>query len=182
MSEISARYGRIADAFGARLAAVPPGAWSNPSPCPDWTAHDVVKHVVETTRLFLTRLSGGDPAPPDSGEDLKAAWQVESGAVRAALDDPARAAHEISGLGGAQAFEDVIGTVLCADTLLHTWDLARATGQDDRLDPEGVEHAQRFLAPNDAMLRRPGGFGPKLEPPAEADAQTQLLCFTGRRP
>jgi hypothetical protein len=25
-------------------------------------------------------------------------------------------------------------------------------------------------------------MGPKVEPPADADAQTRLLCFVGRRP
>jgi uncharacterized protein (TIGR03086 family) len=182
VSEIADRWDRVADAFSARVEAVPPGAWTSPSPCEGWTAHDVVKHVVETTRLFLTRLSGGDPTPPDTDEDLIASWHVESDAVRAVLADPERARTPIKGLGGDQPFEDVIGTVLCADTLIHTWDLARATGQYDTLDPAAVEAAQEFLTPNDDMLRGPGGFGPRLDPPAESDAQTQLLCFTGRQP
>ena len=182
MTEIADRYARIADAFGARLTAVPPGAWSQQSPCEDWTAHDVARHVVDTTRLFLTRLSGGDPTPPDSDEDLVAAWTVESQAVRDALADPERAGAQIDGLGGKQPFEQVIGTVLCADTLIHTWDLARATGQYDTLDPQGIEAAREFLTPNEAMLRGPGGFGPKIEPPQDADAQTSFLCFTGRQP
>ena len=182
MSAVAERYGRIADAFTARVDGVPPGAWTAQSPCEDWTARDVAKHVIDTTRLFLTRLNGGDPAPPDSDEDLRASWLVESQAVRAALADPSRAQQSIQGLGGEQPFEDVIGTVLCADTLIHTWDLARATGQDDTLDEDGREAALAFLTPNDEMLRGPGAFGPKVEPPAAADAQTRFLCFVGRRP
>lgn len=181
MSEVADRYARVADGFTARVAGVPPGAWSNPSPCTDWTAHDVVKHLVEVTRGMLTRLTGGDPTPPDSGEDLAAAWRVESDAVRAGLASE-RASTPVKGLGGEQPWEDLIGTVLCSDTLLHTWDLARATGQDERLDPAGVEAAYAFLQPNDDMLRGPGAFDPKLEPPAGADPQTRLLCFAGRRP
>jgi uncharacterized protein (TIGR03086 family) len=182
VSEVAERYARIADAFGARLAAVPPGAWTAGSPCEEWTAHDVAKHVVDTHRRIVTRLTGGDPTPPDSDEDLLAAWTVESDAVRAALADPGRAATQVKGLGGEQPFEALVGGVLCADTLLHTWDLARATGQDDRLDEEAVAAAQAFLEPNDEVLRVPGGFGPKVEPPTDADAQTRLLCFVGRRP
>lgn len=30
------------------------------------------------------------------------------------------------------------------------------------------------------MIRMPGVFGPKVEPPPGADLQTRLLCFTGR--
>ena len=182
MSEVADRYARVADGFTARLGAVPPGTWTSASPCEGWTAHDVAKHVVDTHRRILTRLTGGDPTPPDTDEDLAAAWAVESDAVRAALGDRDRASTEVKGLGGTQPFEDLVGGVLCADTLLHTWDLARATGQDERLDGPSVEAAHAFLTPNDEMLRVPGGFGAKVEPPADADPQTALLCFTGRRP
>jgi uncharacterized protein (TIGR03086 family) len=182
VSEVADRYARIAAGFTARLDAVPPGLWTNPSPCPDWTAHDVAKHVVDTTRRLLTRLTGGDPTSPDSDEDLGAAWKLESDAVTAALADPGRAKTEVKGMGGTQPFEDLVGGVLCADTLIHTWDLARATGQDERLDPEGMKAAHQFLEPNDDMLRVPGGFGPKVEPPADADEQTRFLSFVGRRP
>jgi uncharacterized protein (TIGR03086 family) len=182
VSEVAQRYERIADAFTARVEAVPPGAWSNQSPCPDWNARDVVKHVVDITRLFLTRLSGGDPTPPDTDEDIVASWHVESDAVKAALADPQKAATKVDGAAGQSPFEDVIGGVLCADTLLHTWDLSRATGQYDTLDPAAVDSALEFLTPNDERLRVPGGFGAKIEPPADADAQTKLLCFTGRQP
>jgi uncharacterized protein (TIGR03086 family) len=182
VTEVSDRYGRVAEEFGRRLLGAPPGSWTAPSPCEGWSAHEVAQHVVDTHRRILTRLSGGDPTPPDTDEDLAAAWEVESEAVRAALADPVRAATQVKGLGGTQPFEELIGGVLCADTLLHTWDLARATGQDERLDPAAVDQAHAFLLPNDEMLRVPGGFGPKVEPPADADTQTRLLCFAGRQP
>jgi uncharacterized protein (TIGR03086 family) len=182
VSEIAERYGRVADGVTRLVDGCPPGAWSNPSPCEGWTAHDVARHVVTTHRSILTRLSGGDPSPPDSDEDLAAAWQVESGAVRAALADPDRSATSVTSMGGEQPFAELVGTLLCADTVIHSWDLARATGQDERLDPAAVEAARAFLEPNDAMLRVPGGFGPKVAPPAAADPQTLLLSFVGRRP
>lgn len=181
-SEVGDRYGRIADGFTAALEGCPPGAWSNASPCEEWTAHGVAKHVVETHRRILTRLTGGDPSPPDTDEDLAASWQVESSAIRAALADADRAATPVKGMAGEQPFEQLVGGVLCADTLIHTWDLARATGQDERLDSGAVSTALTFLTPNDDMLRVPGGMGPKVEPPPGADEQTRLLCFVGRQP
>lgn len=182
MTEVAERYTRVAAALTARIEGCPPGAWTNPSPCPGWSASAVVRHVVDTHRRLLTRLTGGDPTPPDSDEDLPAAWRMESGAVRAALVDPERAATVVSGMAGEQPFEDLVGTLLCADTLIHTWDLARATGQDERLDRDAVQAARGFLEPNDEMLRRPGGFGPKVVALDGADAQTELLCFVGRQP
>lgn len=73
-----------------------------------------------------------------------------------------------------------MGTLLCVDILLHTWDVARATGQDERLDPAAVAAALRFLLPRDADLRVPGEFGPRLDPPPGADEQAQLIAFSGR--
>ena len=181
MTEVEERYTRLAEGFTRRVEGVLPGAWTNPSPCPDWTAHDVAKHVVDTTRRVLTQLTGGDPSPPDSNDDLAAAWQVESDAVRAALADPERAQTVVQAMGGSQPFEQLVGTLGCADLLIHTWDLARATGQDDRLDPTGIAAALDFLEPIDDMLRVPGGFGPKLDPPAGADEQTRFLAFCGRQ-
>jgi len=100
--------------------------------------------------------------------------------VTAALEDPAQAARTISGMFGEQSFESLVSRLLCADTLIHSWDLARATGQDEDLDPVAVQQAMEFLGPIDEAIRRPGGFGPKIEPPPEADPQTKLLNFAGR--
>jgi uncharacterized protein (TIGR03086 family) len=81
---------------------------------------------------------------------------------------------------GEQPFESLVGRLLCTDTLIHTWDLARATGQDESLDPGAVAKAIEFLAPIDDAIRRPGGFGPKIDSPPDAGNQTRLLNFTGR--
>jgi uncharacterized protein (TIGR03086 family) len=86
----------------------------------------------------------------------------------------------VSGMFGEQSFESLVSRLLCADTLIHTWDLARATGQNEDLDPVAVQQAMEFLTPIDDAIRRPGGFGPKIEPPAGADPQTSLLNFVGR--
>lgn len=182
MSAAADRYAAAAEGFGRVLRGVIADRWSAESPCEDWTAHDVAKHVVDTHRRILTRLTGGDPTPPDSGEDLVAAWDVESSAVLEAVGDPERAATAVQGMGTEQRFDELVGTLLTADTLLHTWDLARATGQDEQLDPTVVAATHAFLLPFDSAFRVPGGFGPAVDPPAGADPQTRLLCFVGRRP
>ncbi|MGA9774366.1 MAG: hypothetical protein WBU92_00405, partial [Candidatus Dormiibacterota bacterium] len=113
--------------------------------------------------------------------DPASAWRSASAAVAEALADPERAATEVKSRAGVMTFEQMVGTLLCADTLVHTWDLARATGLDERLDPEAVAVAHRFLLPRGDQMRVPGGFGPAVEPPPGADDQTRFLCFTGRR-
>jgi uncharacterized protein (TIGR03086 family) len=179
MSEVSDRYAVVADGFTTRLGGVQPHGWDSPSPCSEWTARDLVTHVVNTHRRVLANVDGTEPEVVDAADELSTAWSHANEGVRGALAD-ARAEAIVGGMFGEQPFESLVGRLLCADTLIHTWDLARATGQDDRLDEAAVAKAIEFLSPLDGAIRRPGGFGPKIDPPADADEQARLLCFAGR--
>lgn len=181
MSEVSDRYAAIGDGFTQRVGAVRSSLWEAPSPCTDWTARGIVEHVINTHARVLASLDGSDPALVSGEDDLIAAWPRATIAVRDALQDPALAGTTVGGMFGEQPFETLVGRLLCADTLIHTWDLARATGQDESLDPNAVAKAIEFLSPLDDAIRRPGGFGPKIDPPPDADVQTRLLSFAGRR-
>ncbi|MEJ7666332.1 MAG: hypothetical protein WKG07_45885 [Hymenobacter sp.] len=68
------------------------------------------------------------------------------------------------------------------DVFLHTWDLARATGLDERLDPEEVHRLYEGMEPMDEVPRGSGHYGPRVEVPDDADEQTRLIAFIGRRP
>ena len=76
---------------------------------------------------------------------------------------------------------EIIGRFVTMDTLVHTWDLARTIGADERLDEDSVRRAYEALKPMDDMIRQPNVFGPKLDPPPGADLQTEFLFFLGRR-
>ena len=180
MSEVSERYSTIASGFTARLNGVPPDQWSAPTPCTEWTARDVVGHVIGTHRRVMATLDRTEPDSVDLDEDLRREWLLATAAVRDALDDRTRAAQVVGGMFGEQPFESLVGRLLCADTLVHTWDLARATGQPEDLDSNAVLRAMEFLTPLDDAIRRPGGFAAKIEWPPDADDKTRLLNFCGR--
>ncbi|WP_267595820.1 TIGR03086 family protein [Carbonactinospora thermoautotrophica] len=122
----------------------------------------------------------GREAPSRPSADPVAAWIQARDAVQAALDDPETAATERDTMFGRMSFEQIVGQFGCFDLLVHTWDLARAAGLDERLDPEEVHRVFETAKPMDEMMRRPGVCGPKLEPPPGADEQTRLLAFLGR--
>jgi hypothetical protein len=63
---------------------------------------------------------------------------------------------------------------------MHSWDLARATGQDDTLDPERCAMMLEGMQPFDDALRASGQYGRRVEVDADADPQTRLLAFIGR--
>jgi uncharacterized protein (TIGR03086 family) len=180
MSEVADRYQTIADGFEARLAGIDHDGWSGQSPCTDWTARDVAVHVIQTHRRVRSTLDGSDPADVDATADLRPQWETARGGIATALADPDLSSKTVGGAFGEQPFESLVGRLLCADTLVHTWDLARATGQDDQLDPDAVAQAFRFLSPIDEAIRRPGGFAPKIAPASDADEQTSFLNFCGR--
>lgn len=60
--------------------------------------------------------------------------------------------------------------------------MARATGQDERLDPGKCAQLLDGTLPLDAILRSSGQYGPRVEGPDSADVQTRLLAFIGRTP
>lgn len=174
------RYGRVSDGFSRRLEGIPDGQWNVATLCPDWTVRDLVAHVIGVHGRVAATVGG--LSPPDLGPhgDLAPQWQSATAAVAGALEDPARAGTRVRGMFGEQPFETLVGGLVCADTLFHTWDLARATGQDERLDTEAMAAALRFLEPLDDAIRVPGGFGPKLDTPPGADEQVRFLAFGGR--
>jgi len=181
MSEVSERYRNVADGFSARTRAVPAARWDAPSPCEQWTARDVVAHLVSTTGLFMGRADVELPEGPSVEEDPVGAWETARGAAQTALDDPAIAGREYDTPMGRTTLESTMGKFGVGDVLVHTWDLARATGLDERLDAEECHRLLAAMEPNDAKMRQGTAFGPRVDCPDDADEQTRLLAFTGRR-
>jgi uncharacterized protein (TIGR03086 family) len=181
MSQISDRYRRLSDRFAARIAAVPEDRWANPSPCPEWNARDLVRHVVETQGMFLGLVGRKLGPVPDVDADPAAAWDAARAVVQADLDDPERAAAEFDGLMGRSSFEQAVDRFLNMDLVVHGWDLARATGQDERIDPEDIRHVMTVAPTLGDNLRGPHVCGPEVEVPSGADEQTRMLAFLGRR-
>ena len=70
---------------------------------------------------------------------------------------------------------------MTADHTIHSWDLARAIGADERLDPELVAVVTERLIPQIQAWRASGAFADPVPVPDDADPQTRLLAETGRR-
>ena len=180
MSEAD-RYRSLAASMTDTIAGVPEDRWEASTPCEDWMARDVVRHLVDTSGMFLGFIGQDAPAGPSVDDDPLGAFTAARDAVQAALDDPATAAQEYDGMFGRTSFAKSVDGFLSADLVIHRWDLARATGQDETLPVDEVRRVQEMLEPMDEKMRGPGAFGPKIEPPPGADEQTKLLCFLGRR-
>ena len=172
-------YRLLAERFEAVVAATPEDRWASPSPCAGWSAGDVVDHVVDSEREFLSRV--GFDAPSVEGLDRLAAWRAVREAVQAVLDGAA-AEREYDGYFGRTNVAATVGRFYVPDLVIHRWDLARATGQTaaERIDGDEIALVREAWAPLGDNLRQPGVFGPARDVPDDADEQVELLAFAGR--
>jgi len=181
MTGVQDAYRQVSKGFDATVRAVAPDQWDAQSPCELWTARDVVAHIVTGHRGVIAAVRGGQSAPVGPGEDPKEAWAHACRAIDEITGEPQALAEEIDGPAGKMPAGQIISRFVTMDLLVHTWDLARAVGASERLDEDSVRRAYETLKPMDTMIRQPGVFGPKLQPPPGADLQTQFLCFLGRQ-
>ncbi len=183
MSEQAARYQWVAAAFGRRVDAVETGAWDDPAPVEGWRARDVVGHLTEWLPAFFCE-TWAIPAPngPSAEDDPVGAWHALDAMVQAAFADPAIADARRDTRMGPSTFAQTFDMIGTTDIFLHTWDLARATGLDESLDPDEVHRLFEAMEPMDQLLRDSGQYGPRVPVPDDADEQTKLLAFIGRHP
>ncbi len=184
MSDHAERYGKLADEFGRRVDAVAADRWDTPTPCDGWVARDIVRHLVEWVPGFMSAHTDlASPPIPAVDDDPAAAWKALDTAIRSWLDDPAIADREIESPMGTMTVAEAINMIVTSDVLIHTWDLARSTGLDDRLDPGEIAGMVDGMEPFDAELRASGHYGPRVPIDENtADEQDRLLAFLGRDP
>jgi uncharacterized protein (TIGR03086 family) len=184
MTTPSAEFARIGGHFGEVAAGVRPEQWDDPSPVPEWAARDVVRHLVEWFPAFLA--SGADvhlPPGPSVDDDPADAWDHLQREVQAILDDPASADRVLSNPHiGSVPLPEAVSRFFTGDVFMHTWDLARATGQDDTLDPEVCAAMLAGMEPIEDAMRGSGQYGARVDVPDDADVQSRLLGFIGRDP
>lgn len=184
LADWAERYRLVAGHFSRVVEATPAPAWENPAPCEGWTARDVVRHLVEWVPGLLSHGAGVEfAAGPSVDRDPAAAWRALSDALQATLDDPGNASRPFSHpQAGDHTLPAAIDMFVTGDVLVHTWDLARATGGDEQLDPTEVHRMLVGMEPMDEILRASGHYGPRVAVPEDADELTRLIAFTGRRP
>jgi uncharacterized protein (TIGR03086 family) len=145
------------------------------TPCDEWDVRTLLDHMLETQRYFLGAARGEDVSPPAPTPP------------KLITDDPAadfeRTREEMLHAYGEPRVLDRTGPALgiaFSDQLLHGWDLARATGQDDTM-PEGLpDAAYELIHGRFTDYERKGIFKPEATVRADASPQEKLLAYTGR--
>lgn len=186
--DIVTLHQRATAGFGARVHAVADDQWTLPTPCAQWDVRQLVNHVVGENRWAVPLLSGSTIAEVGSrldgdllGDDPMKAWDASAAEVATAVSRPG-AMDDIAHLSFADLPGREYAAQLFADALIHGWDLARAIGADERLDPELVDACAEWFGANEDGYRSAGVIAPRPTVPSVSDGQTQLLVAFGRDP
>lgn len=155
--------------FGLAVDAVE-HKWEHPTPCSTWRARDLLEHVIGFHDVLLLRPLGLKPERPR--DDPQRRWHLTYTQLVAAFDRP-------------ELFEQLNAAKLVPrltqDVLVHTWDLARAVGADDALDPQWCQYFLDSPPADVATLAASGMFAPPVFS-GDTDPQGRLLARLGRDP
>lgn len=170
-------YAQHSDAFTAVVTELP--EWDASSPCEGWSARDVLQHVMDTQRDFLTG-KGVDLGTAPELDDPAATWQAHDRAVRAVLNDPEVAGRELAGAFGPTTIAATMDRFYGFDLIVHRWDLAQAAGRDERFSEVELDLLETSVAGFGEHLYAEGICKSALEVEPGADRQTAILARMGR--
>lgn len=166
MGDVMAQYCRTLNALDAVIRGDRGDRWGAPSPCEGWRAIDGLSHLIWDQRLVWAWAAGAEPDPQPSppgtlaGSDPLAAWSAAGDATLAALTPAALDRTVVTRYFGEKRVGNLVESLIIFDLLAHTWDIARAMGQDIRLDPELVRAYAAQAQDMEATMRQSGAFGP----------------------
>lgn len=182
------RHSEALQLFTDRVHAVRDDQWSAPTPCTEWSVRDLVTHLT-SEQLWVPPLvtegrtvaEVGDAYDGDVlGDDPVAVWDRAAAAAREAFAAPEVLRRTVN-LSYGDTAVDAYCAQMVSDAVVHSWDLARAIGADERLPEDLVEFTRREVGPYAKELSQTSLFAPAVRTAKDADPQARLLALLGRR-
>jgi uncharacterized protein (TIGR03086 family) len=155
------------------------------TPCREWDLRGLITHTLGVVENMGRGASGAELLPDINAVVLEA----DLGAQFRAEADRTLAAWKARGLDGEVNVGAGPMPVVAAmsinllDTATHSWDIARATGQDANL-PEALAATALAVCREVVTdgVRNFAGFDPVVTVGADASTTDQLVAFLGRKP
>ena len=173
-------YGAAAKGTSEIIAGVKSSQPGDSTPCGEWNVQTLIAHLVGGTGIASGSLSGAGPEAPPQGTSHAVAFDAGAAKVLDSAKTPGVLDKTI-----ASPLGDMPGGQLLAaffmETLIHGWDLAKATGQNTDMPAELAETCYAMFGPKADEWRKSGAFGPRAEVAEDASAQVKLLGALGRR-
>ncbi|MGW0040286.1 TIGR03086 family metal-binding protein [Rhodococcus sp. NPDC003348] len=181
--------GRALDATATLVAAVADDQWSAPTPCTDWSVHQLVNHLTAGNHMFASALHqrplpvAAVASPPDLlGPDPAGSFRAAADALVQAFAAPGALESEVD-LPIRRMPATVALNLRTVETITHGWDLARAIGQPTAYDDAVIEEQiafSRALIPQLPPGRTP--FAPPQPVTDDAPPIDRLVALLGRTP
>lgn len=165
----------LADRFRTQAEAI--DHWDGASPCAGWNGAEVLEHVIDSQRQFLTD-RGVDLGERPEGTPPQI-WSAHQAALSQALYDEV-AAQEYDGHFGRTTIGDTMLRFYGFDLVVHRWDIARAAGVDAEWTEAEMDLLEDTIPGFGPALYAEGVCGPPVEVPADAPRQVRLLGVLGR--
>ncbi|HSL11739.1 MAG TPA: TIGR03086 family metal-binding protein [Actinomycetota bacterium] len=184
--DIGGLHRRSVATFDRLVHAIDAGRWDLATPCAEWTVRDLVNHLTNEN-LWAEALFGGRTIVEVGGafdgdvlgEDPVAAWEAASRGALERMGEP-DAMDRLVDLSRGPTPGREYAVELFADHVMHSWDLAKAIGTDDALDPALVAAAKDWFGDVEDAYRAAGSIAERPPVPPDADDQTIFLAMTGR--
>jgi len=177
-------FDRIQTDVTARIAAVQPSQFADPTPCGEWDVRAVLNHLIEINAQYAAIADGTEP-PPDGldhvGDDHVAAYIAARDIARRVFTRPGMLDQPYTFPWGDEPGSSIVRHV-GNELLIHGWDLSRATGQSTDLVPEDVPASlARWRAWfGDAPRPEGGAFGPERTALDGSPSADHLAAYLGR--
>ena len=176
---------------GGIVAGVREPDLARPTPCEDWDVARLLDHLIADVETF-NKVASGEPADlvadidPTAQQNVGRAWPDPTDHFERLVKE----SRELWSRPGAldQKYKtsrsEVPGEALIMisliDTLVHGWDLAKATGQSTQMPEDVAEAALAFTTK--MMKDKRIGFGEPVAVPDDASVTDRLVGWLGRQP
>jgi uncharacterized protein (TIGR03086 family) len=163
-----------------------------PTPCSETTLGGLLDHVDGLSQAFTAAATKSGTEASNAGPSADASrlgtdWRERIPQRLAGLAAAWRNESAWSGMtkaGGQDLPAELAGVIALNEVIVHSWDIAAASGQPFDCDTELVEAAAGFVQPTASQNPEgvPGLFGPAVAVPNDAPPLDRLVGLTGRHP
>jgi len=158
----------------------------NPTPCSKWAVRDLLGHFAGGLTSCAQAFREGTPVdatprPDLLGDDPGAAFAAVARDFDAAIRGPGAMDRALE-LPFGEIPAPVFLQFLAFDLMMHSWDLATATGQRYMPADDLVAAADAFARQGIAPEMRDGDtFAAEVDPPVDPTPLERLVAFSGRQ-
>lgn len=181
-------YERAVEATRPVVHGTRPDQLGSTTPCPRWDVRKLLNHLIGGAALIAAADAGETvdySNPPDfTSEDHAGEFDRNTKAAIEIFRAPGAMERTFELPWGQTPGNAALGLLL-SDMVVHGWDLARATGQEFRVDDD---IAEAIYGMTTSMMEPRGGFprGDNFAPPVDvaddAPAKDRMLAYLGRDP